>query len=148
MMATPRESKVRRRSDFVLAAASLCVFAVAALLTNLDKALAFSVAFMVFLAIVQTKRESWSDTRFWAILTVLAIIHIVVLSLVHIPELRFGLISLPFALVDGFALWGFLNWIERTRCPIMGKQGYARRSDPMGVSPEGSGNRDRVMLTP
>ncbi len=110
-------TRVSRRSDIVLVASTASVFLLVVLVSALEKALVFSVAFAVFLSIVQTKRQSWSDRRFWVILSILALIHVVVIWVAHIPELRFGLISLPFALVDGFAMWGLINWIER-RFPV------------------------------
>jgi hypothetical protein len=87
-------------------------------MSSLGKAFALALAFGVFLAIIQTKTESWADPRFWIILAVLAVIHVVVLSIVHIPEPRAGLEAAPFAFVDGFAMFGLLNWIER-RFPRM-----------------------------
>lgn len=109
----PNGAVVSRRSDLILIASTALVFLVVVVFSNLEKALAFSVLFAVFLSIVQTKRESWSDRRFWFILSVLALAHIAVLSVINIPELKFGLIVLPFALLDGFAIYWFLNWIER-----------------------------------
>lgn len=107
-----------RRSDVILGAATLLVFVAVMLISNLEKALVFAVMFGVFSALAQSKWESRKNRLVWVILAVLAVIHIVVLSLVRIPELRFGLISLPFALVDGFAIYGLLNWIER-RFPVV-----------------------------
>lgn len=102
-----------RRSDLIFGALTAIVFGVVALISSLDKALVFAVMFGVFSAIIQAKWDSRSDKRLWIIIAILAIVHIVVISLIRIPELRFGLVSLPFALVDGFAIWGLLNWIER-----------------------------------
>lgn len=109
----PQETRVSRRSDFVLAVSSLCVFGLSSLVTNLETALAIAVAVMVFIAIIQTKRDSWTDKRFWALLAVFAVAHIILFSLIHIPKLQYGLMALPFALVDGFAMWGIINWIDR-----------------------------------
>jgi hypothetical protein len=112
-MAILKTRTVSRKSDLISAALIIFIFICVALISSLEKALAFSVTFGVFLAIIQTKWENRKNKRFWIILTILAIIHVVVLSLIHIPELRFGLICLPFALADGFAMWGLINWIER-----------------------------------
>ncbi len=109
----PNGTVVSRRSDLILIASTGLVFLVVVAFSNLEKALAFSVVFAVFLSIVQTKRQSWNDRRFWFILSILALAHIAVLSGIIIPELKFGLIVLPFALVDGFAIYWFLNWMER-----------------------------------
>lgn len=104
---------VSRRSDLILGLATICVFGLVALVASLERALAFSVVFGVFFSIVQTRWKSQNNRRFWLIVAVLAIIHVVILSLIRIPELRFGLVVLPFALVDGFAMWWLINWIEK-----------------------------------
>jgi hypothetical protein len=106
-------AKVSRRSDLVLVVLCLCVFIPVALVASLEKALAFSVAVGVFVSIIQTERKSWSDKRFWMILAVFGLMHIVVLSLIHIPPLQYGLECLPFALADGFAMWGIIKLIQR-----------------------------------
>jgi hypothetical protein len=112
VMTEEKFNPVSRRSDLILAAATLAVFICVAFLSTLGRALIYSVVFSVFLSIIQTKAKK-SDWQFWIIIAVLAIIHIAVLSLIRITQLKFGLIVLPFALVDGFAMWGFINWIER-----------------------------------
>ena len=112
-MMTVETVPVNRRSDLILVLLTLIVFGTASLVTNLERALAFAVAFSIFLAIIQTKRDSWASLRFWGILAAIAIVHIVVLAVVHIPKLSIGLISLPIALVDGFAIFALLNWIDR-----------------------------------
>jgi nicotinamide riboside transporter PnuC len=102
-----------RRSNLVLVASTALVFLIVSLVSSLEKALIFSTVFAVFLSIVQTKRDSRRDRRFWIMIAILAIIHLAILSLVQIPTLQFGLMVLPFALVDGFAMWGLINWIDR-----------------------------------
>jgi hypothetical protein len=102
---------VTRRSDLILAISILPAFLAVSLVSGLEKALAFAVAFGVFLSIIQTRKRR--DPRFWAIMAILATIHVVVISLIHIPKLSAGIICLPFALVDGFGIWGFLNWVDR-----------------------------------
>ena len=106
-----------RRADLILGTLTAAVFIGVAMYSTLEKALAFSVLFGVFSAIVQSKWESRHDIRFWLIISSFATAHIVLISLIHIPKVQFGLISLPFALVDGFAMWGLINWIER-RFPV------------------------------
>ena len=93
-------------------------------LSNLEKALTASVTVGVFVAIIQTKWESRNDWRFWAVVAVFAVIHVVAISIIQFPEVRAGLVSLPFALVDGFIMWFLINWIER-RFPRPGS-----RSEP------------------
>lgn len=102
-----------RRSDLVLIAATAAVFLAVALISYIEKAFAFALCFSVFLAIAQTKRDSWKDARFWIIFLVIAAVHFAVIAAVRIPDIKFGLLGLPFALVDGFAIYGLLNWIER-----------------------------------
>jgi hypothetical protein len=43
----------------------------------------------------------------------LALVHLLVLSFVPLGEFRFGLVVLPFALVDGFAIWALVKWSEK-----------------------------------
>jgi ABC-type multidrug transport system fused ATPase/permease subunit len=114
---TEQGKSVSRLSDFVLAISSLSVFALLLLVTNLERAFAYSVVVMVFLSIIQTKQNSWSDKRFWMVIVAFALIHIVALSLITIPKFEFGMMIFPFALADGFAMWGILNWIDR-RFPL------------------------------
>ena len=102
-----------RKSDLIGVLTVIAVFFALVIFVSPAKALAGCVVAGTFLSIIQTKKKSQRDRRFWTIIAVLAVIHIVVLSLIHIPEPRFGLMSLPFALADGFAIWGLLNWIER-----------------------------------
>lgn len=111
-MASSKYRAVSRRSDLVLGLSTVCSFFFFAFISSLESALAYSIVFGVFLSIIQTKWNR-SDPRFWIIITILAVVHIVILSAIRVPELRFGLMSLPFALIDGFAMWGLINWIER-----------------------------------
>ena len=107
----------RRQSNLIGIILVFSVFAIAYILSNAEKALASAIVFGVFLTIIQTKaetrREQLSDWRFWITVSILAIIHFVVIAIVKFPELRAGLISLPFALVDVFAMWALINWIEK-----------------------------------
>ena len=105
------------RTDWIIAGAALIVFALIASVTYLEKGLAAATAFYVFAIIIQTKsetrKESLSERRFWVVVAVFAIIHVVAISIINFPELRAGLVSLPFALADGFIMWWLINWIER-----------------------------------
>jgi len=109
--------RTRSRIDWIIVAISLIAFFFSAFATNLEKGLFVGAAVFVFGTIIQTKSEtrmeSLRERRFWLLITALAIVHIIVLSLVRIPELQFGLVVLPFALVDGFAMWWLINWVER-----------------------------------
>jgi triacylglycerol esterase/lipase EstA (alpha/beta hydrolase family) len=82
-------------------------------MSNLEKGLASSVTFGFFAAVIQTKWPSRGDWRFWAIIAAFALLHIVVLITVRFQQVRAGLISLPFALVDGFVMWGLINWVDK-----------------------------------
>src|SRR6185312_13835347 len=104
---------VTRKSDLILVASAALVFFAVSLISSLEKALAFSAVFVVFLSIVQTKGVSRRDRRFWIEIAILAAIHVTALSFIQIPPLRFGLMVLPFMLIDGFAIWGFISWIDR-----------------------------------
>jgi len=111
-----------------MAGLSLLTFAVVTWVSNAEKGLAAGVTLGVFITIILTKREthkeSLSDRRFWLVIASLAVIHIVAISIIKFPEARAGMVSLPFALVDGFLMWGLINWIER-RFPQPGS-----RSEP------------------
>jgi hypothetical protein len=107
-----------RRSDLALIVATAAVFLAVAMVSYIEKAFAFALCFSVFMAIAQTKRDSWKDARFWTLFLGIAALHFVAIALVRIPEIKFGLLGLPFALVDGFAIYGLLNWIER-RFPVI-----------------------------
>lgn len=114
---TSRNGAKDRRPDLILGACTAAVFIGVAMVSSLEKALAFSVAFGVFSAVIQAKWKSRHDWRLWAIVGIFGIAHVAILSLIHIAEPRFGLASLPFAIVDGFAMLGLINWIER-RFPL------------------------------
>lgn len=108
--------RTRGRVDWIILAVSMIVFALVSFIANLEKGLAFGASAFVFGTIIQTKSEtrkaSLRERQFWMLIIALAVAHIVVLSLIHIPELKFGLVILPFALVDGFAMWWLIGWVE------------------------------------
>ncbi|MBX9797043.1 MAG: hypothetical protein K2Y03_09180 [Sphingomonas sp.] len=83
------------------------------MVSYIEKAFAFALCFSVFMAVAQTKRDSWKNGRFWALLLCVAALHFIAIALIPVPEIKFGLMGLPLALVDGFAIYGLLNWIER-----------------------------------
>lgn len=107
----------RGRVDWAIAGLIIIVMIFVALLSNLEKGLAAGVSVGIFATIIQTKsetrKESLSDRRFWFVIAVLAVIHVVAISIIRFPELQAGLVSLPFALVDGFGMWGLINLIEK-----------------------------------
>ncbi|ROT94124.1 hypothetical protein EB810_13720 [Altererythrobacter sp. FM1] len=116
-MAKSRKGASSLRGNFIGILAVLAAFIFVYLVSNAEKALASAVVLGVFLTIIQTKsetrKESLADWRFWSVIAGLALIHIIAIAVINFPELRAGLISLPFALVDGFLMWWFLNWFER-----------------------------------
>jgi hypothetical protein len=105
--------KVTRRSDLYLVMGTAVVFVAVALVASLEKALAAGVTFAVFSAVIQAKWDSRHDARFWIVISIFAFVHILAITLITFPEPRFGLVSLPLALIDGFVMFGILNWIEK-----------------------------------
>lgn len=108
---------IHSRENWILVGIGVIIFASVASISNLEKGLAAMLSFGVFATIIQTKsetrKESLRDWRFWLIIAIFAVIHIVAITIIQFPELKAGLISLPFALVDGFAMWFLIKWIER-----------------------------------
>lgn len=113
--------RTRSRVDWIILGTTLIVFALVSMVANLEKGLAFGSFIAVFGIIIQTKSEtrnaSLREPQFWKVVVTLAVVHLVVLSVVHIPELEFGLVILPFAVMDGFAMWWIIAWMERRSPP-------------------------------
>ncbi len=105
--------KRRPASDWIIAIIAVAVFSLVAWASNIEKGLAAGVTFGVFAAIIQTKWASRGDWRFWFIIALFAIVHILVILVVRFPEVSASLVSLPFALVDGFLMWAVINWVEK-----------------------------------
>jgi hypothetical protein len=103
----------RPASDWLVAIFVIVIFSLVAWVSNLEKGLAAGVTFGVFAAIVQSKWASRGNWLFWAIIAVFAALHIALLFVITFPQVHAGLISLPFALVDGFFMWGLINWVEK-----------------------------------
>ena len=112
-MSEPDYVPVSRKSDMILLALGIITFFVFFTFLDAKRALACSVVSGIFVAIVQTKPRNRRDQTFWAVIAILAVIHVVLLAVIRIPEVRFGLMALPFALVDGFGMWWLVNRIER-----------------------------------
>ena len=111
-----------KKSDLLGMVLVILLFFVLVIFLDPAKALASCVILGAFLAVIQTKPKAQRGVRFWSLISILAMAHVVGLSVIHIPEPRVGLISMPFALADGFAMWRLLNWIER-RFPAEGGGG-------------------------
>jgi len=110
----PRSHVARMsRSDWLLTAGVLVVFILVALVSTLENALGVSVSFGVLGTVIQIKWNSRRDPRMWALIGIVGAIQLLAIFLVHIPRLSVGLVCLPFALVEGYALFGLLNWMER-----------------------------------
>ena len=116
----------RSRSDWIMAGLCLLTFSLVTWASNPETGIVAGITLGVFVTIILTKREtrkeSLAERRFWLIIAILAAIHILAISLIRVPELQFGLLVLPFALADGFAMWWLINWIER-RFPLAGDTG-------------------------
>lgn len=101
------------RADWTILAPLTLVFILVALVSTLENALAVSVSLSVLGIVVQTKWDSRRDPRMWALIGIVGAVQLFTIFLVHIPKLSVGLICLPFALLEGYALFGLLNWMER-----------------------------------
>jgi hypothetical protein len=77
------------------------------------KSFAVAVVIAVFYVIISRSWDKRGDLRFWLIIGLFATAHIAALFLITFPHLKSGLVVLPVALVDGLAMWGIMNWIEK-----------------------------------
>lgn len=99
----------------------LAVIPVAALYVGLGQLMQDERAFLtalsvgVFYVIISREWDRRRETRFWAFMSVFAVLHVAALSLAKLPHHAGPAISLafPFMFADGFAMWGILNWIEK-----------------------------------
>jgi hypothetical protein len=102
-----------RRVDLLMAVGTVLVFAAIAAVVGLAKGLAAGAAFAALSAVLQSKWQNRSDSYFWPTVAIFIFIHVMGISLVQFSEPRFGLDCHPFALADGFGMWGILNWLEK-----------------------------------
>ena len=120
-----RPAKNRTGLHWQTIAVGVAVFGVMAYLTTDETGLVASAMCFGFLTIIQTKAESrrasLSEPRFWAILAVFAVVHILALWYVRVPELKFGLMIAPFGFADFYAMWWLIEWVER-RFPVRSPQ--------------------------
>lgn len=100
-------------------------FVLVAVVSGLEKAFASAMTFGVFAAIIQTKWESRRDWRFITILLVFASAHLIAICLISFPRPEMALAFVPIAMIDGFVIWGIINWVER-RYPISPDVGSGR----------------------
>lgn len=101
------------RSDWVILAPLTVVFILVSLASTPETGLGVALSLAVFAIIVQTKWSSRRDPRMWALIGIVGVVQLAAIFLVHIPRLSMGLVVLPFAVVEGLALLGLLNWMER-----------------------------------
>jgi hypothetical protein len=71
------------------------------------------VAVGVLTSIVETRWERRYQPAFILIMAFLTFLHIFVLALVPIPKFGFGLVVLPFAMIDAYAMWALVAWVDR-----------------------------------
>jgi hypothetical protein len=78
-----------------------------------EGAFAFALSAGVFYLIISREWDRRHDTRFWSLLSVFALLHIIAFSFIKLPHYSGpGLtVALPFMFLDGFAMWGILNWV-------------------------------------
>lgn len=115
----PDESALahRNRADWIVALALPVIFILLTLVTTGENALAVTATVGALAAVVQQKWSSRKDPRMWVLVAVVAAIQIPAVFFIHIPRLSAGLVFLPFVLIEAFALWAVLNWIERRSPP-------------------------------
>ena len=88
-----------------------------------ERAFAFAVCGGVFYVLVSREWEKRRRAWFWLTILAFAIVNIVIISFVRFPQYHGpSLISIPFMFVDGFLMWGILNFIER-RLSASGDEG-------------------------
>ena len=80
-----------------------------------ERAFLLALSAYLFYALIDNRSDNWRDTWFWIALPFFALIHLVALSTVKLPQFEGPslLIAAPFMFLDGFAMWGLLNWLER-----------------------------------
>ena len=79
-----------------------------------ERAFFISMELYVFYVLISQFWNKRRETWFWIAFSFLGLIHILILSLLHIPAYDGpSLIILPFALVDGLIMYGALLWAEK-----------------------------------
>lgn len=110
----PDDSIIARldSADWVILLIGAVIFVVVAFISTGENALAVSATWGVLASVVAQQWRSGKDPRLWVV-AVVAVIQMPVAFVVHIPRLRTGMICMPFVVIEGLALWGLLNWIDR-----------------------------------
>jgi hypothetical protein len=80
-----------------------------------ERAFFVAMTIFVFYAIISVDWDKRREARFWGVLSTFAIAHIIALSLFKIPHLKGSslAVALPFMFIDGFVMWGVMNFIEK-----------------------------------
>lgn len=95
----------------MLGVAVVCILV--SFVSTIDKALATGMTFGVLAELVVLRRRSRHDPRMWALVAAVAAVQIPAIFLVRMPRISVSDAVVPFAVIEGLALWTFLNWIER-----------------------------------
>lgn len=112
-------------ANWIVGLTVLAVFIVISILSSLEEAFASAMTFGVFAAVIQTKWSSRNDWRLWSVISVFLIAHVLALCLIHFPRPEIALAFVPVAMIDGFVMWGLINWIER-RFPLSRDPGTSK----------------------
>lgn len=77
-----------------------------------ERAFLTSLSVYTFYVIISVEWRRRYDGRFWLLLSVFAIIHVIAIAFIRFPHFDGPSIAvaLPFMFLDGFAMWGVLNW--------------------------------------
>lgn len=104
----------RARDYLILIPVGVLLFGLRALI-QAERAFAVAMSVYVFYVIISREWDRRREKRFWIVMLIFAVLHVVALSLVKIPHYRgpSAAIAFPFMFADGFAMWGILNWIEK-----------------------------------
>jgi hypothetical protein len=80
-----------------------------------EKAFLIALTFGAFYIVISREWDQREQQWFWALLAIFALLHIVVLSIVTLPDFTGPslLIAAPYMFVDTFGMWGVVKFIER-----------------------------------
>jgi hypothetical protein len=78
------------------------------------RALAAALTVGIFYVMISREWYQRTSKKFWVAVAAFAVIHLAALSILPFPDYHGpGLMLLPLALADGFAMYGVLRWVER-----------------------------------
>lgn len=108
-----RKPSVRARAPLATIAVLAIYLALRSVMQS-ERALLIGLSLIVFRIIIDQMWERRGDWWFWLALSILGCVHAFVLLVVRAPGPWATLaVALPFMLVDGFAMWAILSWIEK-----------------------------------